>query len=60
MQGYYYLNIPLMFYDHEMGVPILYGAKKDYDDFKYEDRVRVNCRIHYTNKMMVQVMLFVV
>lgn len=69
VQGYYYLRIPLLFYDWELKSSLLEEQKQDLkqeqkyqymmpniNKTNFECRVKVHCRINHANSMTVQVM----
>ena len=61
VQGYYYLRIPLLFYDWELKSSLLQEQEQRQEDTmpnetNFEGRVKVHCRINHSNSMKVQVM----
>ena len=69
VQGYYYLRIPLLFYDWELKTSTLEEGDENTmlpgqhcrmlsNETNFERRVKVHCRINHSNSMKVQVMYF--
>ena len=67
VQGYYYLNIPLTFYDRNSSQG-MFAKNQDNDDSKqnqqnipFHERVKVSCRLFHSHSMGLAVMfIFVV